>query len=295
PISFIGTVAVKCTGSLQELKSLVHDSVIQKLSSYRAQNLGARMQGLKPRDQVPTDILFKVFPGTGKTTTTQRIGKVYYDMAFLATSDVIECSAANFIGQYVGQTCPKTRKVLEKAIGKVLFIDEAFGLCYGEFAPHAVDEIIHFLAKPAGRRQDNPLPGLFHEDILFENLVPAECITLLLRELGRNKIDTEGDFLLNSKNKDYIKALQAMPDWANARDVKQVAKRILGKFLEESSNQHVQAIRTVSVKQVHDCFLLELIIQKRSRLLSLKANANTALPTQPPIASDSTPCFPQPP
>src|SRR5437773_12092484 len=75
------------------------------------------------------------------------MGKVYYDMGFLANAEVIECSATDLVGQYVGQTGPKTRNLLEKALGKVLFIDEAYRLTEGQFAK-AMDELVDCLTKP---------------------------------------------------------------------------------------------------------------------------------------------------
>jgi len=54
------------------------------------------------------------------------MGKVYYDMGFLNSNEIVECSASDLVGQYVGQTGPKTKKLLEKALGKVLFVDEAY-------------------------------------------------------------------------------------------------------------------------------------------------------------------------
>lgn len=55
-------------------------------------------------------------------------------MGFLATAEVKEVSSSELIGQYVGQTGPKTQKMLEKALGKVLFVDEAYRLAEGQFA-----------------------------------------------------------------------------------------------------------------------------------------------------------------
>jgi AAA+ superfamily predicted ATPase len=52
------------------------------------------------------------------------MGKVFYDMGFLSQAKVEECSATDLIGQYVGQTGPKVQKLMEKAMGSVLFIDE---------------------------------------------------------------------------------------------------------------------------------------------------------------------------
>lgn len=63
--------------------------------------------------------------GTGKTTTAKKMGQVYFDMGLLSSTDVIECAASDLVGQYVGQTGPKTRQKLEQGLGKVLFVDEA--------------------------------------------------------------------------------------------------------------------------------------------------------------------------
>ena len=78
--------------------------------------------------------------GTGKTTTARKLGQVYYDMGFLSSKEVVECSATDLVGQYVGQTGPKTKGIFEKALGKVLFIDEAYRLSEGHFAKEAMDE-----------------------------------------------------------------------------------------------------------------------------------------------------------
>ena len=71
--------------------------------------------------------------GTGKTTTARKMGKVFYDMGFLATAEVVNCSVTDLVGQYIGQTGPKTKALLEKGLGKVLFIDEAYRLAEGDF------------------------------------------------------------------------------------------------------------------------------------------------------------------
>ena len=86
--------------------------------------------------------------GTGKTSTARKIGKIYYDMGFLATAEVVECSAKDMVGEYVGQTGPKTEKLVERALGKVLFIDEAYRLAEGHFAKEAVDELVDCVTKP---------------------------------------------------------------------------------------------------------------------------------------------------
>lgn len=75
-------------------------------------------------------------------------------MGFLSTSEVIECSATHLIRQYVGHTGPKVINLLEKALGKVLFIDEAYRLCSGSgeqtgsFTDEAVGELVDCMTKP---------------------------------------------------------------------------------------------------------------------------------------------------
>lgn len=85
--------------------------------------------------------------GTGKTTTARRMGKVYYDMGFLADATVVDCSATDLIGQYVGHTGPKVQKKFDEALGRILFIDEAYRLAEGHFAKEAMDEIVDCLTK----------------------------------------------------------------------------------------------------------------------------------------------------
>jgi SpoVK/Ycf46/Vps4 family AAA+-type ATPase len=76
------------------------------------------------------------------------MGKVYYDMGFLSQAKVIESSATDLVGQYVGQTGPKVQKLMETALGKVLFIDEAYRLAEGHFATEAMDELVDCITKP---------------------------------------------------------------------------------------------------------------------------------------------------
>lgn len=75
------------------------------------------------------------------------MGKVYYDMGFLAEARVVECSATDLIAGYVGQTGPKVQKKFDEALGAVLFIDEAYRLAGEHFAKEAMDEIVDCLTK----------------------------------------------------------------------------------------------------------------------------------------------------
>lgn len=135
--------------------------------------------------------------GTGKTTTAQKMGQVFYDMGLLVSKHVVQCSASDLVGEYVGQTGPKTKQLFEKALGNVLFIDEAYRLSEGLHAKEAIDEPVNILNHDRFRaklivilagydREMNELmhvnPGLsdrFPDEIIFRNLRPAQCLEVL--------------------------------------------------------------------------------------------------------------------
>lgn len=64
--------------------------------------------------------------GTGKTTVARRVGMLFKQLGLLASEGVVECSAGDFVTGYANQASGKTREMFEKALGQVLFIDEAY-------------------------------------------------------------------------------------------------------------------------------------------------------------------------
>ncbi|KAF6815870.1 stage V sporulation protein K [Colletotrichum plurivorum] len=107
-----------------------YEKIIKQFQGYHNMTLGMRKHNVDPRPHTPWAFVFKGPPGTGKTSTAKKIGRIYYDMGFLSTDEVVACSVTDMIGQYKGHTGPKVLGLLDKAIGKVLFVDEAYRLAH---------------------------------------------------------------------------------------------------------------------------------------------------------------------
>ena len=244
------------------------------------------------------------------------MGKIYYDMGFLATAEVLETSATDLVGEYVGQTGPKTQKLFEKALGKVLFIDEAYRLAEGHFAKEAMDEIVDCITKPgfaqklviilAGYDADiNRLmsinPGLtsrFPETVTFRCFNPNECLELFTNLLKKKKhldiVTLEfASATFQQGLLDRFKVLTNLNNWANARDVGTLAKSVFGQLLRtaDSSSSDPMRLTEPSVLTALD----DMITERSKRVKDLVAN----LPIQihPPMqtAASQTPNVPAPP
>ncbi|RAL64195.1 hypothetical protein DID88_002088 [Monilinia fructigena] len=185
--------------------------------------------GKDPTTHIPMNFIFKGPPGTGKTTTARKIGQVYYDLGLLSEVKVVECSASDLVGQYVGHTGPQTVKQLELGLGKVLFIDEAYRLGQGHFAQEAIDELVDSMTKPKLLSANEGLNSRFADEIVFPALSPKDSLLILQNALKKENIviDYLEDISSHRPFLDMIAQLSVLPAWGNARDMITLAKSMI--------------------------------------------------------------------
>ena len=238
--------------------------------------------------------------GTGKTTVARKIGQVFYDMGILGSAEVVECSASDLVGQYVGQTGPKTKKLFEKALGKVLFVDEAYRLSQGHFAQEAIDELVGLITQPtfkskliiilAGYEKDmnnlmsvnTGLSSRFPNQVVFHNMEARDCLKIIFKELTKKKIRfpelEDESSAVYKEMKGLVEDLASLPDWGNARDMMTLSKELISKALLLDSNTGAEiqlagaAALDIMEKMVAD--------RKRRSKIPLKPRADPTLPEQ---------------
>jgi probable Rubsico expression protein CbbX len=201
-------------------------------------------QQLQLTTETPTlHMCFTGNPGTGKTTVALRMAEILHRLEYVRQGHLVAVTRDDLVGQYIGHTAPKTKEVLKKAMGGVLFIDEAYYLYrpenerdYGQEAIEILlqvmennrDDLVVILAGYKDKMdrffQSNPgMRSRIAHHLDFPDYSADELndiAKLMLRDLNYQfSPEAEQTF------KQYIQRRMAMPHFANARSIRNAIDR----------------------------------------------------------------------
>jgi probable Rubsico expression protein CbbX len=212
-------------------------------------------------------------PGTGKTTVALRMADLLHRLGYIRKGHLVSVTRDDLVGQYIGHTAPKTKEILKKAMGGVLFIDEAYYLYrpenerdYGQEAIEILlqvmenqrDDLVVILAGYAQRMdrffESNPgFRSRIAHHIDFPDYTDGELFRIAETMLGNQNyhLDRPAAEALTA----YITKRRAQPHFANARSIRNALDRARlrqANRLFESSNGPLDAaaLSTISAEDI---------------------------------------------
>ncbi|CAN1547098.1 CbbX [Burkholderiaceae bacterium] len=234
----------------QVMDALDHDLVGLKPVKTRIRDIAALLvidrlrMNLGLAAQAPSlHMSFTGNPGTGKTTVAMRMAQILHELGYVRSGHLVAVTRDDLVGQYIGHTAPKTKEVLKKAMGGVLFIDEAYYLYrpenerdYGQEAIEILlqvmenqrDDLVVILAGYKDRMdtffQSNPgMNSRIAHHIEFPDYAEDELAQIAhhMLEFQNYKLDEEAQLAFER----YLQLRKQQPHFANARSVRNALER----------------------------------------------------------------------
>ena len=201
-----GLNELKSVIGLDEVKLFIHDMIDYIEMNEERKEIG---QTTKPQT---LHSIFKGPPGTGKTTMARIMGKIMRGLGVLEKGHFIEVAREDLVVDHVGGTAKKTKEVLQKALGGILFIDEVYSLNRGgsnDFGKEAIDTIVKFMEDNSNKliviiagytketdeflKANSGLKSRFPNVIEFPDYTPEQLLLIAKDMIKKNdfKVDAE--------------------------------------------------------------------------------------------------------
>lgn len=237
--------------------------------------------------------IFTGNPGTGKTTVVKMLGKIYNQMGLLSKGHVVEADRASLVGEYIGQTAPKTKKMIEQARGGILFIDEAYALARGDddgkdFGREVIEILLKEMSDGPGdiaiigagypkqiRQFVDSNPGLksrFTQYFHFEDYLPEELYDIALYACEQKEVHLQAT-AASLLHEHLTEAFRKRDEYfGNARFVFRVieeAKQNMGLRLMMHQQPELLSKEELSLITAHDLEKVFYTEQKKKLRLSI--------------------------
>ena len=233
------------------LDGLEHDLVglravktrIREIAAFLLVDRARRQMGLQA-DRPVLHMSFTGRPGTGKTTVAMRMAQILHRLGYLRRDHLVVATRDDLVGQYIGHTAPKTKEMLKKAMGGVLFIDEAYHLYRRENERDYGQEAIEILLQTMENQREDLVvilagykdrmheffrsnPGVrsrIAHHLEFPDYTLDELMRIAEAMLAQQQY--RFDDAAREAFHAYVSRRSAQPDFANARSMRNAIDRI---------------------------------------------------------------------
>ncbi|MBR3397951.1 MAG: AAA family ATPase [Lachnospiraceae bacterium] len=252
------------------LQSIKHD--VKELTDFARIQKMRKDAGMK---SVPVSLhlVFSGNPGTGKTTVARILGKLYKKIGILSGGQLVEVDRSGLVAGYVGQTAIKTQEQIKKALGGVLFIDEAYSLSKKDdpFGEEAIDTVLkamednrdNLVVIVAGytepmERFINSNPGLksrFNKYIEFPDYTVEELEGIFYQNCERYDYVVEEESRHHIHDMIVMRKITKQENFANAREVRNMFEEIItnqARRLAAIENPTQEQIMTITAEDLLD-------------------------------------------